>query len=316
MMLRTFKSKCLCVLAISAAVGLASPAAAALIAYEPFDYAVGSELNTQNGGVGFSGPWGLFTGAVTNAVIQSGNLAVPALPSLATSSSGNSVLFSGVNGTAQYKRSFPNIAGTDGTTTWISFIGKRQGPAAASGANLYPRGTNIGFFNTENTTRQERATIGNSSGAAANTWALIPTGSAGSIQPTSNPAVTYGGGDAVWAVLRIDHRGANPDVSGTLPVADRDDAYLFINPDPSVEPALASANATVLQGAANAFDYSGLDFIRPFIGNTSGAQPYGELWVDEIRIGTTYSAMTAPEPTSCVLFVLGGLLMAVRRTRS
>lgn len=281
---------------------------AALLAYEPFNYTVGSELSTQNGGSGFTSAWGLQSGTTTNAIIQSGNLAVPALPSLSASSQGNSVLFSGANGTLQYMRSFPNISGADGTTTWISFIGKRQGPQATSGTNLYPRGVNIGFFNTQNTTRVERATIGNSSGAAANTWAFIPTGASGSIQPTTNPAVTYGGGDAVWAVLRIDHKGANPDDSGAaLPAADKDDVYLFINPTPGVEPSLASANATVLQGAANAFDYSNLDFVRPFIGGTSGAQPYGELWVDEIRIGTTYAAMTAPEPAAALLLVLGAI---------
>jgi hypothetical protein len=175
-------------------------------------------------------------------------------------------------------------------------------------ANLYPRGANVGFFNTQNTSRTERATIGNSSNAAANTWAFIPTGSASQIEPTTNPAVTYGGADAVWAVLRIDHKGAAL-TSDPGAAADKDDAYLFINPDPTTEPSLASANATVLQGDANAFDYSGLDFIRPFIGGAQTNIPFAELWVDEIRIGTTYSAMTAPEPTAFALLLLGGLAL-------
>ena len=290
------------------------------MAYEPFNYPVGDELNTKNSGYsgfGFSGAWGLQAGT-PGGIIQAGNLAVPALPALSASSFGNSVLFSGSTGTKQYLRNFPEIAGTDGTTTWISFIGKRQGAASSvvpPPANLYPRGVNVGFFNTQNTSRTERATIGNSSGAAANTWAFIPTGSAGQIEPTTNPAVTFGGADAVWAVLRIDHKGAAL-TSDPGAAADKDDAYLFINPDPNTEPSLASANATVLQADANAFDYSGLDFVRPFIGNLSGVQPFGELWVDEIRIGTTYSAMTAPEPTTLVLVVLGGLaILGSRRIR-
>jgi PEP-CTERM motif len=296
---------------------LAPAVQAALLAYEPFDYVAGSELNTQNGGSGFAGPWGLFSGNA-NAIIQSGDLAVPALPSLSASSNGNSVLFSGSAATVQYKRSFANIPGTDGTTTWYSFIGQRVGPVATSGANLYPRGVNIGLFNTENTTRPERVGMGNSSGAATNDWAIIPTGSGTLYRATTNPAVTYGGGDAVWAVMRIDHHGANPDVSdGALAAADKDDVYLFINPNPAVEPSIASANATILQGDASAFDYSNLDFIRPFVGGMTSTQPYGELLVDEIRIGTDYASMTAvPEPASIALLLLSGLALVGLRRRS
>jgi hypothetical protein len=157
--------------------------------------------------------------------------------------------------------------------------------------------------------------MGNSSNAASNTWAFIPTGSSSQIEPTNNPAVTYGGADAVWVVLRIDHKGAAL-TSDPGAAVDKDDAYLFINPDPNVEPSLASANATVLQADANAFDYSGLDFVRPFIGNAQTDIPFAELWIDEIRVGTTYSAMTAPEPTALALVVLGGLaLLGGRRTR-
>lgn len=70
-----------------AALGLAagvsgSPAIASLSAYEGFDYAVGSSLSAQNGGVGFAGGW-----ASSDATISSGNLSVGSLQT-----SGHSVL--------------------------------------------------------------------------------------------------------------------------------------------------------------------------------------------------------------------------------
>jgi hypothetical protein len=69
-----------------------------------------------------------------------------------------------------------------------------------------------------------------------------------------------------------------------------DDIYVFINPSLAGEPSSASANAQRLGTESNTFDYSGLDYLRPFIGNTAGggAQPYGELLWDELRIGTTW----------------------------
>jgi hypothetical protein len=76
-----------------------------------------------------------------------------------------------------------------------------------------------------------------------------------------------------------------------------DDIYMFINPDLSGEPAPATANAQRLGTEPNTFDYSGLDYFRPFIGNTSGASPYGELWWDELRIGTTWGDVIGGDST-------------------
>jgi hypothetical protein len=180
---------------------------------------------------------------------------------------------SGEFGTLQLARSFPNIAGAANTTTWYSYIGQRMGAIQdppAYGDNLYPRGVNVGLFDTENPTRTERLALGNSSNADHDEWSLIPEGS-GSLRVGSG--VPYS--DLHWAVVRIDHHGA-----GTP-----DDAYLWLDPDPSSEPLTGAALVSIIgtDGIDPAqYDYAGLDFIRPFIGNESSGRPFGVLAIDEI----------------------------------
>jgi hypothetical protein len=266
---------------------IALPASAELFVYEPFDYPVGDQLIGKNGGTGFTGPWRNET--VTGmATIQAGSLTHPGLPV-----SGNSVLMSGAGGNLEIFRNFNNIEGADGTSTWISFIGQRLGPVqnpAANPNNPYPRGVNISFYNTEGFAAhgREQFAIGNSSGAATNDWAFIGHGQVANIVPAINPPAPYGGAPPAFVVVRIDHHGP-PNVDGA---GNNDDIYFFINPNPMVEPTTTMANSQRLGTEANTFDYAGLDYFRPFIGNLSGASPHGELLWDELRIGSTYSDVT------------------------
>lgn len=295
----------LCVVAV---IGIAHQASAELLVYEPFEYEVGTQLDGQNGGIGWDGGW-YDQAQASGATIEPG-LSHPGLPS-----SGGSVLLSAEDGTQTVFRDFPEIGGTDGTSTWISFIGQRLGEPTTDD-NPYGRGTNVGFFNGDNTGRTERITAGNSTSATENVWALMPTGRGDDIEPTNNPAVTYGGGSAAWVVMRIDHRGAALDDESNAP-ADVDDVYMWLDADPSSEPSLASANASVLNTDPNAYDYSGLDFIRPFIGNTSDDGNFGVLAVDEVRIGTTYASMSAvPEPSAGLLMLIAATVGWAWRRRS
>jgi len=200
---------------------------------------------------------------------------------------------SGQSGTYNIFRNHVNIEGGDGTTTWLSFLGQRLGPPQeppANPNNPYPRGVNISFYNTEGFAihGREQFAIGNSSGAATNDWAFIGHGQVANIVPSVNPPVPFGGGPPVLFVLRIDHHGP-PNMDGE---GNNDDIYFFINPDLDVEPDISTANGQRLGTEPNTFDYSGLDYFRPFIGNTSGSSPYGELFWDELRMGTTYSDVT------------------------
>jgi hypothetical protein len=284
---------------VAAAIGVlaADSANAQLYIYEPFDYTVGSGLNGQNGGYGFTGAWRNETFAASTIV--AGSLAGPAgLPT-----SGNHALLSGSLGTYNIFRDFPNISGADGTTTWISYIGQRVGPIQDPPTlpdNPYPRGVNVGFFNTEHPSRAERATIGNSTDGATNAWSFIPTGSSSQIEQSAVPFT-----DLAWVVLRIDHIG---DISVN------DNAYMWVNPDPMVEPLIANADVTVLGTDSNGFDYSGLDYVRPFVGGVSGTRPYGELLIDELRVAGSYVSLV-PEPSSLTLIGLGLGALLFRRAR-
>ncbi len=255
---------------------------AELLVYEPFDYPVGDGLLGKSGGTGFTGAWESRTppAIVGASTIQNGSLSYLNLPT-----SGNSVLMTGMNGNEQIYRSHVNVEGLGGTQTWLSFIGQRLG-AATTGANPYPRGVNISFYNTEGFAShgREQFAIGNSSGAATNDWAFIGHGQVANIVPATNPPAPFGGAPPAFVVVRIDHHGP-PNTDGP---GNNDDIYLFVNPSLSGEPSAATANAKRLGTEANTFDYSGLDYLRPFIGNTSGASPYGELLWDELRIGTTW----------------------------
>jgi hypothetical protein len=294
----------------------ASHAAATLIAYEPFDYPAGAVLNGQNGGVGYTAAWSPYLGNAANVpanpasnAIVAGSLVGPAgLPTF-----GNSALLSGEAGTLQIQRNFPSIAGTDGTTTWFSYIGQRLGETSTNVANNpYPRGANISLFDGDRTgpspNQPERVAVGNSSNASADEWSIITEGS-GSQRDGSG--VSFG--TLHWAVLKIEHVGDNT-------VADN--AYLFLDPDPNVEPTNDQAIASIVNGVdASARDFSSLDFMRPFIGNTAGSvgntnhRPYAVLAVDEIRLGTTYADMRGvPEPASCLLMFMGSAVaMLIRR---
>jgi hypothetical protein len=155
----------------------------------------------------------------------------------------------------------------------------------------------------------ERVAVGNSSNAAADEWSIITEGSGAQ---RDGSGVSWG--TLHWAVLKIEHVGDST-------VADN--AYLFLDPDPNVEPTNGQAVASIVNGVdAAARDFSGLDFMRPFIGNTQGTvgmanhRPFAVLAVDEIRLGTTYADMRAvPEPTSCLLLVLGSLAISCFRRR-
>lgn len=301
--------------------GAAQPTQAVLLVYEPFDYDAGSAILGQGGtDGGFSGAWREHSAGSVPAgsfVTAAGSLAHPSqpgdLPTL-----GNHAVLTGEFGTLQPARDFSEIAGADGTTTWISYIGQRQGdaqdPATTSPPNMYPRGVNVSFFDTQataNAARPERVGIGNSSNASENEWSIIPEGSndlragAGADNPFT---------DLEWAVMRIDHIG-----DATVD----DNVYLWLSPDPTVEPDIATADATIIgpsDGDPAQNDYSGLDFIRPFVGNTSSGRPFGVLIMDELRIGTTYADMSGtaavPEPSTMVMLALAGLgLTAWRRSK-
>ncbi|TWT85724.1 hypothetical protein Pla123a_05310 [Posidoniimonas polymericola] len=282
-------------LTLFAAMLAAGSASAELVAYEPFDYNENEALNGQNGGGGFTSAWR--DAGAAGGTILAGSLAGPAgLPT-----SGGHALLSGENGTYTIFRDFAELDSSDGATTWYSYIGQRIGDVQdppAFGTNPYPRGVNVSLFDSGS----ERLAMGNSSNATADEWSIIPLGSGGLRQGAPNAPYS----ELHWGVIRIDHIGDE-----TV----NDNAYLWIDPDPNVEPTLGTADASAIDAA----DYSGIDSLRPFIGDTSSGRPAGQLLVDEIRIGTTYADMSGtrvvPEPAALCLAGLAVCGLVGRRRR-
>ncbi|MCA9235882.1 MAG: hypothetical protein KDA44_10455, partial [Planctomycetales bacterium] len=303
-------------------IAVGAQANAALLVYEPFDYAQNSEITGKDGGAGFSAAW---TGRANNlsnvpagsTSVQGASLAHPTLPgSLPTV--GGSALLTGANGTSQPAREFSAAAVSainNASTVWISFLAQRQGtpnPDWNGGVNQWPRGTNVSLFDIA--ADDEKTGVGNSSSASDNTWSIIPDGGGGNREGAYSPAGGVAGGgpdtpgaspfpfeELQWVVLRIDY-----DQPGG------EDMYMWLSPDPGSEPSLATADAQVLAGDVNYRTLEGITGLRPFLGNESPGsadpntwRPAGVLAFDEFRVGTAYADMTAtrvvPEPMSLAM---------------
>ncbi|MEK7781436.1 MAG: immunoglobulin domain-containing protein [Verrucomicrobiota bacterium] len=268
-------------------------ARAALLAYEPFTNAVGATIIGSGGGFGFNGAWqaNSSSGVATNTGFGL-SYTDPASNTLVTA--GGAGFFQGLTSANSDMKPIRLFAGgrgtngTDGVTTWISFIIARQGPTGTLPGNPYGRGANLPH-DIDSGAIQKLA-IGNSSNAGSNTVGLIPTGSGANLKGATN---TFGGATN-FVVVRIDH------VTG----AANDRAYLFVNPTLGVEPSTNSAGAV----STNAFDFS-FDRVRIFAGGQSSAtQPYVELIVDEYRLGETF-ADVAPSVSNSPSVVPGPLLI-------
>ena len=296
----SYKSHALAVLLLCAA---AYNAHAALLAYEPFTNAPGTAIIGSDGGTNFSGAWqaNASGGIATNTP---SSLSYTDASSNALNTAGGAGFFQGLttaNTSMQPIRQFPFVRGTNGTdgvTTWISFLIARQGPVNGSVTNGYLRGANV----PHDLGAAQKLAIGNSSGAVTNTVGLIPVGAGGNLKSST---VLFGG-RTNFVVVRIDHIfGAN------------DNAWLFVNPNLATEPATSVADTNSL----GAFDFS-FDRVRVFAGGQSSAsQPYAEIILDEYRIGETYAdvaphgIVVPPAPTGPIIItntalVAGGIVLA------
>jgi hypothetical protein len=192
---------------------------AALLGYEPFTNAVGSEIIGAGSGFGFAGAWQANSsqGTATNT---SFGLSYTDTANNQLVTTGGAGFFQGLttgNNNMQPIRLFDfgrGTNGTDNTTTWISFLVARQGPTGTLSGNPYGRGANVPH--DLNAGNLQKLAIGNGSGAASNTVALIPQGSGANLKGATNQF----GGVTNFVVVRIDHVPAG-----------NDNAYLFVNPD-------------------------------------------------------------------------------------
>jgi hypothetical protein len=281
---------------------LATPSMATLLVYEGFDYADGN-LNTLNGGIGFSNAWG-------PAVNPAGGVGA----GIQNVESGRLRLVGNAAGGATIYRDLATEYGADGTTVWIGLSmirtglkdpvgGAPNGGLTSTGAS-YVRPLNFALFDVTSTTAQsERLSFGEGTRTSGDTdtFGLLVGGSATNAATVwSNAPVDVDN----FAVVRIDFGAANVDT-----------AWLWINPAFGSEPATGSAAATTTGNFT-------FDRVRPFAGNPNNQTINGvvtatlgaEGYIDNFAVGTTF-ADVIPEPATGMLagLSLAGLMARRRR---
>ncbi len=326
-------------------VALAPSCQAYLLAYEGFDYSVGSSLVGLNGGYQFTTPWA-GTGTAANSQIVNGNLVYRDSLGNFALSSGNSVWTTGdgitdglpgaVSGSSS-QQPFRRLAnqGTSAGTTWISFMALRTGTtttnayANVNGPVNYGRAAGVQlFYNaTVGNTGQGSELIsfgrgtanGDPAGLANDTWGYLLRGN-GALSKASTDAwntAANASSTADFILVRINH---NNGISNPMD----DTMQMWVNPILSDEGLLGAANLSFNPGdfggtAPNEERDLGFNAIRLFAGNwNTTVGNYGSLLVDELKIGTTYGDVTllaVPEPSILALVGLGGLLMLQRQRR-
>jgi hypothetical protein len=245
-----------------------------LIAYEGFNYPAGANLNGQNGGMGFAGPWapGGFNASIFNHL----SIASGSLPAGNLVTGGNHAAAGAQNAIAGLTRPLAQPLGTPGTTAYFSFVLRPEGTLG--------QGIFNGFFGVTLETQggsEPQLFIGKPGAGDLNAYVLENRGGAGQVSSGVDAVV----GQDVLLVVKAEFSTGNEKIT------------LYVNPTPGdPEP----ATGTVKQDAN--------------FGTITGLTLYstGAFSIDELRVGTTFADVTpvpgvaeVPEPTSLALFGLG-----------
>ncbi len=234
---------------------LAGAAQAQPLATERFEYPAGNSLLGQSGGLGFASPWqtagygSWSVNANDEVVIRNGLL-------LSTAGGRSQSALGG----AQRTLATP-IAGTTGTSAWISFVARRvSGTSGTSwlGVKLPSTGPAPFLFLGQ--------PFGRSHWGADN-------GLAGGIAESSSPA------DVAHIVCRIDFR------------AGADDVRVWINPNLDADPADSTATLTLPAYG----DFQNITKLIIETGASVGSQVGA---VDELRIGSSFAEVAPVEQGS------------------
>jgi hypothetical protein len=322
------------------ALTLASPTYGGLIVYEGFDYPAGDNIVGKSGGTGWAGPWDDGTGEGQYAASSAGHLSPVVASGLTYTDAagnvlvvtGNKLLNSGTNRvdnttfTSRPARTLPYLLCTNGTTTWLSFLGQRVGSPNASGT--FQRGANLSTFNTEiwsvNTSGQ--LSIGENSGnppagVTNDTWSFAPLGSNARRRASTNIFFT----NLVLVVIRIDHFDDGTNAPAATPdLGDCDNVFFWLNPPLGVEPSTNNAVTNILSTDISGPLTQGFDFafnrIVLFAGAANSTDPAAEWYVDELRVGDTYADVTPfipfisplpPQWTGISHLPAGGILLTL-----
>jgi hypothetical protein len=253
---------------------------AALVADENFNYSGGAALDTQAGGIGFSGPWNTGNGNALPAApgartIQPGTLGF--------GTTGNHVF---IDTGGENDRNLASSLGTPGTTDYFSFT---LMPDSAIDPN-----TSAGLILGGSTTR---VFFGKPS-VGANTDYTIEIAGGANQQDSGVPAVQD---VPVFLVVQAEFESGD----GTI-------LDLYVNPTPGA-PQPAVANATLSDVDIGSLTYLGVNSFGPV---STPLVTGMDSSLGEIRIGTTFADVTpVPEPSAISLLAIGVAALCRRRSR-
>ncbi len=272
-------------LALPAICGIALLAAtsfstrASIIAYDSFDYPSPGNLDAQNGGGGWAGPWGTSGNGGTYTVTP--GLTYTGLQDV----TGNAT--TGAAASAQIFRALSTPVNFTGSGSL--YVGFLLSQTAVNFGDVLLTGPTV---NTGNVVSFGDPYTGN---GASSFYAINGEGSfAGGFNPSSVPINTDGSTHLL--VLELDYDASLSSTTG----------FLYLDPPTNVETLDQSTSIAQIVGAGA----PNFDRIRLEGASTSS--------FDEIRIGTTYQdIVTVPEPSSVALATIGisGMLFVIRRKR-
>ncbi len=246
---------------------LSSTARSEVLAYEGFDYPLGS-LAGASGGYGWEGAWGVSNDVVVVAGSLGYSDGVRNLPTV-----GGHVLVGGAAGTATAMRSLVSDLTLTPGEYWMSFVGRREQPHPDT-PNNYARSA---AFQTQyiGSSTVEQFSVGKVTtgvaGAVTQTWDLYSI----QVNPGSITSTGVDQSTQVMALMQVTIVGGND-------TADDDTVNLWINPSLDENAPLGTPDAV------NAgFDDYLFDSIRLFAGGTTADGLYAQISLDEIRVATT-----------------------------
>lgn len=277
-----------------------SPSFAGLIVYEPFDYTANTRvLGQANPSTGT--PWRLAAQSPatdTTAInVASGNLTTPPIlaPAVGNSATINGVgnLSGGANRLA-FNSSSTGFAADSGNTIYYSLLLRGD---ALTGSNNTIGGFFIGLNNTGDT-----ASTTNPSAVAARIQARIDPTDASKYDLGIFRNVAATSGATSWSAP-LDLSSTHFIVASIEQVAGtgNDIARIWIDPDPSTFGSPTVPAATRTDNTTGGTDIGALSIILR-------QSPAPLFSLDEIRVGTTWGDVTAPEPASISLL---GLCIAI-----
>jgi hypothetical protein len=304
--------------------------------YEGFnEYSSSADILATNGGDGFQNNW-----QPRNTLLGGGGSGVPSpnsvqlLPtSLAyTDGAGNqlqtaggSMLVTGEYGSTHVARTYdvsafphPSTPPPTGAVTYISFLGRRSGPAADPndpvyngtypwGSNLFPRNAGVTFHSNDNGDAVPMH-IGNLSNTTEDVWTLNGQDLDDDPPQTNSP---FGAGAITYLVVfKIEH--ATGDGGG-------EQVHMYMSPLLASE-ALNTPDLIANWEKDDDPLYLNGGWLSVDAGNTSSNRPYAEFTFDEFRIGATWEDVTpiapvVPEPGTLALGLLMLGMTSGRRSR-